>query len=213
MNKLHIGIRNTGGRNNRGRVTIRHRGGGHKRLYRTINHTAISGKILRIEYDPNRTAYLAECQNGTKTFYQILGENHLIGQTLKVVKLHEVGIGEEVYNVSLRSGQIGKIGRASGTSCKILKQGDKTTVIRMPSQQVKEINNQNQCIIGTVKSKPIERLGKAGKNRWKGIRPRVKGRAMNPIDHPNGGKTAGGGQSKTLWGKLAKWVRTRKHKG
>jgi large subunit ribosomal protein L2 len=165
MTKFHIGLRKTGGRNNRGRITIRHRGGGHKRLYRPLNYPYLSGEIKRLEYDPNRTAYLAECQNGTKKFYKLLGNNQQIGQMIKVVKLKEVGIGEDVYYVSLRVGQLGKIGRSSGTSCQILKQGAKTTVIRMPSQQVKELNNENLCIIGSVISLPIERLEKAGRNR------------------------------------------------
>ena len=204
----HIGMRKQGGRNNLGRMTVRHRGGGHKRLYRELEfqssgHTMeISGKIKRIEYDPNRTAYLAECINRNHRFYKILGGQELkksmIGQEIKVVKLKEVGVGDEVYKVGIRQGQKGKIGRASGTHCKILKQGDSYTVIRMPSQEVKRINNESQCTLGEVYSKREKRMEKAGAHRRRGIRPTVKGVAMNPIDHPNGGKTAGGGQAKTL---------------
>jgi len=220
--KLHYYIKKTGGRNNTGRITIRHRGSGHKRIYRPLEYYnqghsfLLSGIINRIEYDPNRNTYLAECINNDKTFYKLLGgkeliKEKLIGTEIKVVKLKDVGIGEEVYNVSLRSGQTGKIGRASGTRCKIMKQTDKQTVIRLPSHEVKTLSNQNTCIIGGVIEKPKGIIGKAGRNRWKGIRPTVRGFAMNPIDHPNGGKTRGG-EPKTPWGKLAKWVPTRKSK-
>ena len=214
--KLHIGLRKSGGRNNRGRVTIRHRGGGHKRLYRHLEYSynnykyLLSGEIKRIEYDPNRTAFIAECLNGNKTFFKILGGINNIGKKIHVVKLKHVGIGDEIFNVSLNAGQLGKIGRASGAKCKVLKQSEKYTVIRMPSHQIKVLNNENFCILGSVLSKPLKVLGKAGRNRWLGIRPSVRGVAMNPIDHPNGGKTAGGGQPKSPWGKLAKWVPTRK---
>jgi len=152
----HIGLRKHGGRNNLGRITVRHRGGGHKRLYRELEYKSsghtleLSGVINRIEYDPNRTAYLAECIGYNKKFYKLLGgaevakkkKESLIGQEIKVVKIKEVGVGEEVYKVSIRSGQIGKIGRASGAKCKVLKQTEKETVIRMPSQEVKTINNE-----------------------------------------------------------------------
>ena len=213
--RLHIGITKTGGRNNRGRITVRHRGGGHKRLYREIEYTRegykynIKGTITAIKYDPNRTAYLARCENEGKLFYKILGDQYEIGQTIKAYKLKDVGIGEEVYNVSNRKGERGKYVRASGAKSKVLKQTEFETVIRLPSGQIKILNNENECNIGGVKLKPISnRPGKAGRSRWKGIRPSVRGVAMNPIDHPNGGKTAGG-QSRNLWGKLAKWKPTR----
>lgn len=216
---LHIGLKKSGGRNNLGRITIRHRGGGHKRLYRKLEYNLndyqynISGTIKRIEYDPNRTAYLAECVNNNRTFYKILGSHQKHQKDIVVKKLKEVGIGEEVYNISIRVGQQAKICRASGAKGKILKQGEKDTVIRLPSQQIKVLNNNNSCNLGSVVSKDQNKIiGKAGRSRWMGIRPSVRGVAMNPIDHPNGGKTAGGGQPKTPWGKLAKWVPTRKKK-
>jgi len=176
-------IKKSGGRNNTGRLTIRHRGGGHKRIYRPLEYNTnghsftLSGIIHRIEYDPNRNAYLAECRNQEKTFYKILGGNsklfggkdikkeNLIGTEMKVMLLKDVGIGEEVYNVSLRKGQIGKIGRASGTKCKIMKQTDKETVIKLPSHEVKTVSNENTCIIGGVIEKPKRIIGKAGRNR------------------------------------------------
>jgi large subunit ribosomal protein L2 len=172
--KLLFGLRKSGGRNNRGRVTVRHRGGGHKRLYRHLEYSynnynyLLSGKIKSIVYDPNRTAFIAACLNGNKLFFKILGGIHnfdLIGKNIQVVKLKNVGIGDEIFNVSLNAGQLGKIGRASGAKCKVLKQSDNYTVIRMPSHQIKVLNNENFCILGSVFSKPLKVLRKAGRNR------------------------------------------------
>ena len=208
------GLRKSGGRNNTGRITVRHRGGGHKRLYREIDYrenghrVELTGRIERVEYDPNRTAYIGECVGQGKKFYKILGgqemekekkspvQEYMKGKEIKVVRLKEVGVGEEVYNVSMRPGQEGKIGRASGVKCKVLKQEIKHTVIRMPSTEIKRIVNTSTCIMGGVYGKEEKRLGKAGASRRLGIRPSVRGVAMNPIDHPNGGKTPGG-QPKT----------------
>lgn len=217
----HKGLLNKGGRNNRGRITIRHRGTRHKRLYRQLEYTQngykynLSGLINLVEYDPNRSANIAQCSNGNKIFYKILGGLDIepkIGQTINVVKLKSVGIGDSVFNVSQRPGQLGKYGRASGTTAIVLKQTETTTVLRLPSREIKIFNNNNICSLGSVYSVPQIPLTKAGNNRWLGLKPRVKGRAMNCIDHPNGGKTAGGGQPKTVWGKLAKWVPTKRSK-
>ncbi len=200
-------IKKTGGRNNRGRITVRHRGGGHKRFLRVIDPRTKQMQISKIEYDPNRTALIAS-SSGPVVSYQILGESHKIGDIIKFKSLQEIGIGESVYNVSYRPGQKGIFGKASGTSCIVLKHEIGTTLVRLPSKQVKRISSKNECIPGAVKNIERSPIGKAGRNRWLGIRPTVKGRAMNSIDHPNGGKTAGGGQPKTPWGKLAKWVPT-----
>jgi len=159
----------------------------------------LSGIIKRIEYDPNRTAYLAECEGYNRRFYKLLGninKKPLIGQHIKVIKLGDAAIGDDVFKISLRPGQQGKIGRASGTKCKILKHTDKTTLIRLPSLQIKSFNNNNLCCLGSIYSSPQSPMGKAGINRRFGIRPSVRGVAMNPIDHPNGGKTPSG-QPKT----------------
>jgi len=207
FNLKHIGLRKHGGRNNLGRITIRHRGGGHKRLYRPIEFsssgftTELTGIIKRIEYDPNRTAYLAECEGYNRRFYKLLGginlnKNSLIGKHINVIKLADAAIGDDIFNVAIRPGQLGKIGRASGTKCLVLKQTENKTVIRLPSQEVKSFNNNNLCSLGSIFSEPRLKLGKAGINRRFGIRPSVRGVAMNPIDHPNGGKTPSG-QPKT----------------
>lgn len=203
-------LKKTGGRNNKGRITVRHRGGGSKRFCRIIDPRNQQLRIEKIQYDPNRTALIAKSSEG---HFQILGETHKIGDTIRLKRLSEIGIGESVFNVSFRPGQKGKFGKAAGTSCVVIKQELGQTLIRLPSKQVKSLPSNNECILGSVKNIEKSPIGKAGRNRWLGIRPTVKGRAMNSIDHPNGGKTAGGGQPKTLWGKLAKWVPTaRKHR-
>lgn len=201
MNKREI--RKTGGRNNRGRITVRHRGGGQKRLERVLEYERgehkieMTGVVQRIEYDPNRTAYVAECEGYERKIYKIIGgeEGRIepqIGKEIKVVKLKEVGVGESVYKVSLRGGEEGKIARAAGAGCKVIKQGEKETVVRLPSGEVVEIRGENTCYQGVVWGREQEKKGKAGVNRRLGIRPTVRGAAMNVVDHPNGGKTPGG---------------------
>jgi len=194
-----IGMRKKGGRNNQGRITVRHIGGGFKRLYRELEYQegkhrrALSGRVIGIEYDPNRTAYLAACEKDGKKFYKIAGgvggAAPELGSTLEVTTIGTAPIGGSVYNVSLRVGTPGQVARALGTSCKIVKQEENTTVIRLPSSEVKRISNKNTCQEGEVYGIPQGRLGTAGAHRRLGVRPSVRGVAMNPSDHPNGGKT------------------------
>lgn len=194
-------IRKSGGRNNRGRITVRHRGGGQKRLERVLEYgkggheIEMTGVVRRIEYDPNRTAYVAECEGYQQKCYKIvggIGAEEMIGKELKVVKLKDIGVGEMVYKVSLRGGERGKIARAAGAGCKVIKQGEKETIVRLPSGEVVGIRSENTCYEGIVKGKEQKKMGKAGVNRRLGIRPTVRGAAMNAVDHPNGGKTPGG---------------------
>jgi large subunit ribosomal protein L2 len=206
-----IGMRKKGGRNHHGKITVRYRGGGFKRKYRELEYREgdhvqeISGKITGIEYDPNRTAYIAACTSNGRNYYKIAGgiTKPTIGTELKVVTVGTVPVGGTIYNVSLRAGTPGQIARTRGASCKIVKQEEKTTVIRMPSAEIKRINNKNTCQEGEVYGEPQERRGTAGAHRREGVRPRVRGVAMNPSDHPNGGKTHSG-KIKNRWGKLAK---------
>lgn len=216
--EMKEGLRKTGGRNNTGRITVRHRGGGHKRNYRILEQEERTGVIKSVEYTPNRTGYIGKCEvYGGREVYKIIGtgetrkEESLIGTTLQVVKLKDIKVGTWVYNISQRPGQRGKIGRASGVGCIIIKQEEKITVLRMPSKEIKRLNNENTGTIGKVAVHVFDRVGKAGTNRRLGIRPSVRGTAMNAVDHPNGGKT-GGGQSRTPWGQLAKWIPTRRER-
>lgn len=200
MNKREI--RSTGGRNNRGRITVRHRGGGEKRLERILEYEKgshkieMTGVVKRIEYAPNITGKVAECEGYGRKFYKVLGGEEGtvgVGKEIRVVKLKEVAVGESVYRVSIRGGEEGKIARAAGAGCKIIKQGEKETMVRLPSGRVVEIKGENTCYRGEVIAKEgRKRLGKAGVNRRLGVRPTVRGAAMNPVDHPNGGKTPGG---------------------
>lgn len=213
-----VGMRKKGGRNHHGRITVRHIGGGYKRKYRELEYresthvTELSGQITRLEYDPNRTAYIAACTDGKRNYYKIVGgqqplttsvEQAVIGTELKVVTLGTVPVGGTVYNVSLKVGKGGQIARTRGAACKIVKQEESTTVVRLPSSEIKRLNNKNTCQEGEVYGRPQERLGTAGAHRRLGVRPRVRGVAMNPSDHPNGGKTHSG-KIKNKWGKLAK---------
>lgn len=209
-----VGKRKSGGRNNRGRITVRHHGGGHRRRIRELEKEERSGVVVSVEYDPNRTAYLGKSKvYGGRLVNKILGivpssrevlnMDMFEGREIRVAKLELVRAGEVVYKVGLREGQAGKIGRAAGASCKIVKQKERTTVIRLPSREVKEVNNQNVCTEGSVWEKSKARKQNAGASRRRGIRPSVRGVAMNPIDHPNGGKTPSG-QPRTPYGKLAK---------
>ena len=200
-------LKSSSGRNNQGRITVRHKGGRHKRLYRPINTINQSGKIVSFHYDPFRSAKIALCTNGQ---YILPGVENKIGSTVTIKPISQTLIGEQIFNISLYPGKSGILTRSTGTHSIVLKQNtDGTTLIRLPSKQLKLINSSNICTSGVVADRyhSFPRL-KAGRNRWKGIRPTVKGRAMNAMDHPNGGKTAGGGQPKTPWGKLAKWVKT-----
>lgn len=200
MNKRRI--RSTGGRNNRGRITVRHRGGGQKRLERVLEYEKdghkieMTGVISQIEYTPNQTGQIAVCQGyKRRKIYKIVGgpEGMEVGNVIKVKRLQDAAVGESVFKVSLRAGQVGAIARAAGAGCIVIKQSQKGTVVRLPSGQVVEMRGANTCYTGKVRGKePRVRLGKAGANRRLGVRPTVRGAAMNPVDHPNGGKTPGG---------------------
>lgn len=207
----------TGGRNNTGRITVRHRGGGSKRKIRELEKEERTGKVIRIEYDPNRTAYLGECitYKGRRVYKILVGEDSstkkegLVGRKIEVKEIGQVEQGTIVNRVGLREGEGGKLGRAAGVSCKIIKQEKGRTIVRMPSKEVKEISGKSNCTIGAVLEERKERGKTAGAERRRGIRPTVRGVAMNAVDHPHGGKTQSG-QPKTPWGKLAKWIPTRK---
>ncbi|MBS0186386.1 MAG: hypothetical protein JSS34_08760 [Proteobacteria bacterium] len=194
-------MRKTGGRNNQGRITVRHRGGGYKRAYRELEYREgqhvihLNGQVTGIEYDPNRTAYLVACraQVGgiTRNYYEIAGgkTEPEIGKENTYTTLSTVAVGSSIYNVTLKPGKKSQIAKARGASCKIIKQEATTTVIRLPSSEIKRLNNKNLCQEGEVYGRPQEKLGTAGAHRRLGVRPRVRGVAMNPIDHPNGGRT------------------------
>jgi len=226
-------LRKSGGRNNRGRITMRHIGGGHRRLYRVIdfkrNKTGVPGKVATIEYDPNRNARIALVHyfDGEKR-YIIAPKDLKVGSVIvsgpeaditpgNALKLKDIPIGTVIHNLELEPGRGAKLVRAAGTSAQLMAKEGKYAYIRMPSGELRLILQECMASIGQVGNEDHENisLGKAGKNRWLGKRPTVRGMVMNPVDHPMGG---GEGRSKgnkhpvSPWGTPAKGYRTRKKK-
>ena len=225
-------ISKSGGRNHHGHVTSRRRGGGHKRLYRIVdfkrNKAGIKARVERIEYDPNRTANLALLvyEDGERRY--ILHPRGLnVGDTIESgpgsdikvgnsLPLAEIPLGTTVHNVEIRPGKGAQMARSAGAGVQIVaKEGDYVT-LRMPSTEVRQVRRECVATVGQVGNVDHEKqsIGKAGANRWRGKRPKVRGVAMNPVDHPMGGgegKTSGGRPPVTPWGKK-EGVKTRKNK-
>ncbi|MDG1437001.1 MAG: 50S ribosomal protein L2 [Rickettsiaceae bacterium] len=230
---LTKGLTKTGGRNNTGRITSRHIGGGHKRLYRIIdfkrNKLDCSATIERIEYDPNRSAYIALLKYDDGVFAYILapakmkaGDKVISGINADIrlgncLPLKNIPVGTIVHNVEMKPGKGGQIARSAGTSVSIVGKDSGYAQIKLSSGEVRLIPLDCMATIGTL-SNPDRKntiIGKAGRSRWLGRRPHVRGVAMNPVDHPHGGgegKTSGGRHPVTPWGKPTKGKKTRKNK-
>lgn len=222
------------GRNNRGVITVRHRGGGHKRRYRIIdfkrNKYKTAGTVATIEYDPNRNARIALIHylDGEKR-YILKPKNLKIGQTIfsgfgapvaigNTLPLQEIPLGTSIHNIELIPKRGGQIVRAGGTSAKILaKEGDYVT-LKLPSKEIRLIQKQCFATIGEISNNDsfLVQSGKAGRTRWLGKRPTVRGSVMNPCDHPHGGGEGrapiGRTRPLTPWGKPALGIKTRKRK-
>ncbi|HYW09953.1 MAG TPA: 50S ribosomal protein L2 [Longimicrobium sp.] len=230
--KLTEKISETGGRNHHGHITSRRMGGGHKRIYRTIdfkrNKVGVPAIVKRIEYDPNRTANIAliEYQDGERR-YILHPRNLNVGDTVvsgtgadirigNALPLSEIPLGTTVHNVELKLAKGGQMARSAGAGVQIAaKEGDYVT-LRMPSTEMRMVRKECMATIGQVGNVDHEKqsIGKAGANRWRGKRPKVRGVAMNPVDHPLGGgegKSSGGRPPVTPWGKK-EGVKTRKSK-
>ncbi|HET9222684.1 MAG TPA: 50S ribosomal protein L2 [Roseiflexaceae bacterium] len=224
-------IRKSGGRNNRGRLTTRHRGGGHKRAYRLIdfkrNKHGIPAKVTAIEYDPNRSARIAllSYRDGEKRYILApLGLN--VGDTVmsgpdadirvgNALQLRAIPLGSQIHNIELQIGRGGVLVRSAGVAAQLMaKEGDYAT-LRMPSGEMRQVHLNCLATIGQVGNLDHQniRIGKAGRKRWLGRRPEVRGSVMNPRDHPHGGGEGraprGMATPKTKWGKPARGVRTR----
>ncbi len=230
---LTVALSKSGGRNNHGRVTSRHIGGGHKRKYRIIdfkrNKHGIPAKVFSIEYDPNRTSRIALLHyadgekryiiapNGLKVGDKVVsgpGSDITVGNALP---LKEMPLGSFVHNVEIKPGKGGQLGRSAGSSLQVMAKEGEYAQLKMPSGEVRMINLTCMATYGVVGNAEQENLslGKAGRTRWMGKRPHVRGVAMNPVDHPMGGgegKTSGGGHPVSPWGQKAKGLKTRKHK-
>ena len=226
-------VRKSGGRNNQGRITCRHRGGGHRRHYRIIDFKrdkiGIPAKVATIEYDPNRTARIALLHyvDGEKR-YIIAPEGLEVGSKVmsgpdaevavgNALPLEKIPLGSTVHNIELKRGRGGQIARSAGTFGQVVAKDGDYVHVKMPSNDVHLIRKECLATLGSVSNSDhsLISLGKAGRKRWMGIRPTVRGVAMNPVDHPMGGgegKTSGGGHPKSPWGKPSKGGKTRKSK-
>lgn len=225
-------MKKSGGRNNLGRVTSRFRGGGHKRRYRIIDfkrNNTLAAEVIAIEYDPNRTARIAliKYENGEKNYIvapdgikvgeKIESSNEADLKTGNTLAISAIPVGTFIHNIELKPGKGGQIARSAGTSAQIVAKDVKYSQIKLPSGEVRMINNNCKATLGVVSNTDHENisLGKAGRSRWLGRRPHVRGVAMNPVDHPMGGgegKTSGGGHPVSPWGLPAKGYKTRKKK-
>jgi len=230
---LTEGLTKSGGRNNLGRITSRHRGGGHKRLYRIIdfkrNKLDCVATIERIEYDPNRSAHIALIKYDDGIFSYILAPAKMkagdkvvssAGADIKTgncLPLKNIPVGTIVHNVEMKPGKGGQIARSAGTSVSIVGKDSGYAQIKLSSSEVRLVPLDCMATIGILSNadKKNTIIGKAGRNRWLGRRPHVRGVAMNPVDHPHGGgegKTSGGRHPVTPWGKSTKGKKTRNNK-
>ena len=231
--KLLKGLSKSGGRNNFGRKTSRHRGGGHKRRYRIIdfkrNKTGIPAKVAAIEYDPNRSANIALLYyiDGEKRYIiapQGLKEGDIVeaGHGLEIqpgnaLPLYEIPLGTTVHNVELKPGKGGQVARGAGAGVQVMAKDGAFVLLKMPSTEIRLFHRECMATIGQVGNLDYEKvsLGKAGRSRWRGRRPQSRGVAMNPVDHPMGGgegKASGGRHPCTPWGKPTKGYKTRQRK-
>ncbi len=222
-----------GGRNNTGRITMRRQGGGHKQLYRTIDFKRtkrdMEATVLRLEYDPNRTAFIAliEYKDGEKSYIlapQRLAEGDKVISSEKAdvkpgntMSLRVMPVGTIIHNVEMKPGKGGQIARSAGTYAQLVGRDSGYAQVRLKSGEMRMVHQNCVATVGAV-SNPDHmniNLGKAGRKRWLGKRPQVRGVAMNPVDHPHGGgegRTSGGRHPVTPWGKPTKGARTRSNK-
>lgn len=229
-------IKKSGGRNNTGRITSRHRGGGHKRRYRIIDFKrdkhGIPATIKTIEYDPNRNARIALVEYQDGEFRYILAPAKIkVGDVIisgpgvefkdgNALPLKSIPVGLFIHNVELKPGKGGQIARSAGASVQLVANEGRFAHLKMPSGEIRLVPNNCYATLGSVGNADYENIlwGKAGRLRWFGIRPQTRGMAMNPVDHPMGGgegtsKSGGGRQHpRSPWGKYAKGLKTRKSK-
>ncbi|MEK7596480.1 MAG: 50S ribosomal protein L2 [Patescibacteria group bacterium] len=228
------GFRRAAGRNNKGRITVYHKGGGHKRLWRMVDFKFdkkdIPGRIAGIEYDPNRSAFIALVffRDGEKRYMVVpdgltVGKEIMISEKADIVPgnrlpLKNIPVGTPVYNIELKPKTEARLVRSAGSSAVVLAHDEGKTQIKLPSREIRKIDSFSWASIGQV-SNPQHNLtviGKAGRSRWLGIRPTVRGSAMNPCDHPYGGGEGralrGTRRPKNRWGKGTRGVKTRKVK-
>ncbi len=228
--KLTTALRKSGGRNNNGRITVRHRGGGHRRRYRIIdfkrNKFDIPGKVATIEYDPNRSAYIAliHYADGEKRYIlapyglkvgdPIISGDETLLKIGNALPLKVIPTGLFVHNIEMVPGKGGQMVRSAGAAAQLMAHAEGFTTLKLPSGEVRMVSSDCRATLGQVGNRTHEQVvsGKAGRTRWLGRRPKVRGVVMNPVDHPMGGgegKTSGGRHPTTPWGKPTKGYKTR----
>ena len=233
IKSLVKGLKRSGGRNNKGRMTTRHIGGGHKKLYRNIDFRRhkddISAVVERIEYDPNRSAHIALLlyKDGERKYIiapkklkqgdqVVSGENSPV-ENGNALPLSNIPVGSVVHCIEMKPGKGAQIARSAGTSAQVLAKEGNYATLRLKSGEVRKVLTSCRATIGEVghSEHNLRKLGKAGAKRWRGVRPTVRGVAMNPVDHPHGGgegKTAGGRHPVSPTGQSAKGLKTRDNK-
>ncbi|MGE4234532.1 MAG: 50S ribosomal protein L2 [Bacteriovoracia bacterium] len=231
--RLVESLSRTGGRNSYGRITTRHHGGGHKRKYRMIDFkrdkVGIKGRVVAVEYDPNRSAYIALVSyvDGDKRYILapmslsagdwVLSSDDADIKPGNTLTLSAMPVGTLIHNIEMQQGKGGKLVRSAGSVAQLMGREGEYCQIKMPSGEMRKIHQNCKATVGQVSNAEHMNIsiGKAGRSRWLGIRPTVRGVAMNPIDHPHGGgegKTSGGGHPRTPWGQPTKGYKTRHNK-
>jgi len=227
---LTAGKRNKGGRNNHGHITLRWRGGGHKRRLRVVDFKRqkydVPATVERLEYDPGRSAFLAllKYQDGELAYIiapQRIKEGDTVvsGERVDVkpgnaMPMRNIPVGTIIHNVEMKQGKGGQLARAAGTFVQLVGRDAGYALLRLASGEVRMVRSDCMATIGAVSNpdKQNVSIGKAGRNRWKGLKPSVRGETMNPVDHPLGGRTRGGRHPVTPWGKPTKGYKTRHNK-
>jgi len=223
----------SGGRNNKGRITVRHHGGGHKQRYRVVDFkrskTGVVAVVEQIEYDPNRSAHLAllKYADGERTYVIApkgikAGDKVQAGEDAPIspgncLPLRNIPVGTQVHCVEMRPGKGAQIARAAGSSVQLIAREGPHSTLRLRSGEMRRVHSECLAVIGEVGNGEhgLRKLGKAGASRWRGVRPTVRGVVMNPVDHPHGGgegRTSGGRHPVTPWGVPTKGYKTRKNK-
>jgi len=222
-------VKKSGGRNSQGRRSMRYIGGGHKKHYRIIDFKRdkreIEATVVSVEYDPNRTAFisLVEYTDGEKRYIlapqglqigqKVISGDAVVPELGNALKLRNMPLGTMIHNIELQPGKGGSMARSAGSSAQLTAKEEKHAVLKMPSGETRKILINCYATVGVVSNSDhnLQSMGKAGRNRWRGIRPRVRGVAMNPVDHPMGGGEgrASGGHPRSRTGKYAKGLKTR----
>ena len=230
---LSVGLKKKGGRNAYGRITVRHKGGGARKRYRIIDFSRsirdVEGRIASVEYDPNRNVRIALVfyANGAKRYILLpekvkVGDKVMAGVSVEAkvgnsLPLKNIPVGFNVHNIEVKPGSGGTFARSAGSTAQLIGKSEKYATLRMPSSEVRMVHLDCWATVGVLGNADYKNIswGKAGRSRHKGIRPTVRGMAMNPIDHPHGGgegRSKSGSHPQSPWGKGCKGTRTRKRK-